>query len=503
MATPAPSDLDGACRSFLAAAFPILTEDHVIPPPAFRRYLQVGRDYFGHTIMPLAEFKSLIGLLDKDYPHRFVTPPRHEREYASTYVFAFLEACIARCAIDSFDISSDAVTTSIHELRQVLDSDEIEVAAVRYVAHCTTITGEPIEIGDIRVVPDTNKPGSGRQFMWRILREEIPCAPALAEDLDRNLWDPPHALLITRGLSKARTAEETVEILTDRIDRFLFLARLLTAGSVRSSFQVHGPTTMTAGTSAHLRSYPISGRLWTQRPVRLRGDEQPAFTALGELIDAAEVKREGMFATSFDVALRRFNSSHSGEWSDQLVDLATALEATMIGADSGTEAITLKLQTRVATLLVASDDPANDLFSDVGRLYDIRSKLVHGGQIRLEKHQKREGLRQIIQKVSTVPEGLAADRIAVAVELAVDRLRDIVRRAILARLCLAETPNPLWPFNNGKSVEAELVVDANRTLWRDTWRNRLAELGVASAADKASPPTDPMSSGNSPLVTAP
>lgn len=206
-----------------------------------------------------------------------------------------------------------------------------------------------------------------------------------------------------------------------------------------------------------------------------------------------------MFAASFDVALRRFNSSHTGEWSDQLVDLATAPEATMIGGDSGTEAITLKLQTRVATLLVAPDDPASDLFTDVGLLYSIRSKLVHGGQIRLDK---RDGLRQMIQSVSTVPEDLATDRIAVAVESAVDRLRDIVRRAILARLCLAETPNPLWPFNNAKSVEAQLVVDANRTLWRDTWRNRLAEFGVASAADKASPPTDPMSSGNSPLVTA-
>ena len=37
--------------------------------------------------------------------------------------------------------------------------------------------------------------------------------------------------------------------------------------------------------------------------MRLSGDQAKAFAALDQLIDAAEVKREGMAVTSFDVAL--------------------------------------------------------------------------------------------------------------------------------------------------------------------------------------------------------
>ena len=56
------------------------------------------------------------------------------------------------------------------------------------------------------------------------------------------------------------------------------------------------------------------------------------FASLDALIDAAEVKREGVVATTFDVALVKFNRSQSDDSAyDHLVDLPTALA--LIGAE--------------------------------------------------------------------------------------------------------------------------------------------------------------------------
>lgn len=216
-----------------------------------------------------------------------------------------------------------------------------------------------------------------------------------------------------------------------------------------------------------------------RRTVRLTGNESGAFAALGDLIDTAEVQREGMAATSFDVALSNFNRSHSNDSPyEQLVDLATALEAALIGAERDTEGLTLRLRTRVAALLATDDDTGRALFDDVGQLYGLRSKIVHGGQI------KQKELRKIIAQISTVPADAVEQRFAVALGYAVDRIRDLVRRAILARLCLAAAPEPLWPFDSRRSVNAVLADDTQRAAWRERWHAHLATVGVAYAAGR-------------------
>lgn len=74
---------------------------------------------------------------------------------------------------------------------------------------------------------------------------------------------------------------------------------------------------------------------------------------------------------------------------------------------------------------------------------------------------------------------------AVEIALAVDRLRDLVRRAILARLFLACTSDPVWPLSGRTPVDEILVDDTNRGRWRSTWRTGLAEIGAPNAADRA------------------
>jgi hypothetical protein len=194
------------------------------------------------------------------------------------------------------------------------------------------------------------------------------------------------------------------------------------------------------------------------------------------------VKRGGMALTSFDVAIRKFNASYRADSPfEHLVDLATALEATLATGEKDNEGLTLRLRNRASTLLATQDDPARSIFIDVRQLYDLRSKLVHGGQI------KENELRKTSERISTVTNERPTLMFGVALGHAIDRMRDLVRRAILARLCLAAEPDPLWPLDaSDVSVDALLADDRTRGQWRSRWHERLTELGVAAAA--AGPP---------------
>ncbi|MGH3702641.1 MAG: hypothetical protein ACRDQY_24990, partial [Pseudonocardiaceae bacterium] len=181
---------------------------------------------------------------------------------------------------------------------------------------------------------------------------------------------------------------------------------------------------------------------------------------------------------SFDVATSKFNDSYaSSDQFEQLVDLATALEGVLIGENEG-EGLTLRLCSRAAALLADDDDPGPVVFDDVNQLYVLRSKLVHGGAI------SEKDLRKLFTRVSTVPDEDAERRFGVALAHAVDRMRDLVRRAILARLCLAESLEPQWPFTGRTPVDAILADDAQRQAWRTRWHDRLAELGAGQAAGR-------------------
>jgi hypothetical protein len=107
----------------------------------------------------------------------------------------------------------------------------------------------------------------------------------------------------------------------------------------------------------------------------------------------------------------------------------------------------------------------------------LRSKLVHGGQI------KQKDLRTELRKLSTMPQGATDGGFGVAIGYAVDRMRDLVRRAILARLCLAAGPDPLWPFDGSTGVDSLLSDDGIRPHWRERWHQKLAALGIEDAAN--------------------
>ena len=84
-----------------------------------------------------------------------------------------------------------------------------------------------------------------------------------------------------------------------------------------------------------------------------------------------------------------------------------------------------------------------------------------------------------------MPDKAVDERFGIALGYAVDRMRDLVRRAIRARLCLAAEPDGIWPFSGYTAVDSLLSDDARRARWRASWHEKLAALGVG---DVANPP---------------
>jgi hypothetical protein len=480
-----PCDVRATARAFISEAFEALAREHVIPTPVFHPYVAVGRDYYGDTIRVLDQYQAFEQALEAVYPGRFAEPRgRPHPEFATTHVFGFLEACIARCGLAAdFDPQGEPVEESIEELLHVLAIDTYEMVCVRHVSHLTSATRNEIQLGDITVVPE---PADWGGLTDRVQHEIIGAAQAWNRD-DPRPYGPPHSLLIARETTADPDVEGVKQRLSARISRFLLLARLLTAGTAYTNYEIVGSTTRVARMRPQMSEFQggLFGSMPIRRTAKLSEANASAFAKLGAALDAADVKREGMVATSFDVALSRLNRSYrSDSQYEHVVDLATALEAALIGSDKTKDEITLRLRTRAAALLATPADPAEAVFEDVGRLYDLRSKLVHGGQI------KEAELAKFTKRISTMPADGVVHGSWVALGYTVDRMRDLVRRSILARVGLASQPGALWSLASDAGVDAALTDDAQRRTWREHWRQRLAELDAGSAVDPPRPAVD-------------
>lgn len=488
--TSQPSTQEGTPADHLKAlaialsdrCLPILAEQHVIPTSRFQPFIQVGRHYQGSDVMYRPEFRELEAALERQYPHRFANPRRPNAEFVNGYIFGYIEAVVARRAGDDWDptVAEQAAARSADELIRVLESEQYDLMCCRAVTHLTTSSGDDERIGNVSVYPEKDLRGIDSRT-----RSTIPAADtAFAGELPF-IFGPPHSLLVSKvTVQNGKDPYVAARRASAAIDRFMLLARLLHAGTHQSGWQVIGATSLIARVRPKSRTF-VAGTAdpRIQRTVQLSASDAPALAALSQYIDAAVVKREGMVTTSFDTAVHLYNRAHeSGDDFERIIDLATALEAVLTGEDKG-EGLSLRLRIRAAALLATQDDSGHAIFKDIGLLYDLRSRLVHGGSI------PEKDLRDILRKTSTIPNDAM---FGVALAQAVDRLRDLVRRSFLARLCLAAGPEPLWPFGKSTAVDAALADDTSRLVWRTQWRDRLTGLGISTAADTARPLTDPL-----------
>ena len=189
-----------------------------------------------------------------------------------------------------------------------------------------------------------------------------------------------------------------------------------------------------------------------------------------------------MAIISSNTAVIKFTNSFAPRpWFEKIVDLATALEAALSGTDKSD--VTLRICTRAAIILSSDTHPAPAIFADVKALYDLRSSLVHGGII------TQKQLEKWLAAVSTVPAaGDCTPRMRN--ERLIDRLRDLVRRAILMRLLL--NSDGRWPLRADPPPPVDqLWTDPDVAgQWRAAWHQGTADLGAPGAARPAPPLRD-------------
>ena len=118
------------------------------------------------------------------------------------------------------------------------------------------------------------------------------------------------------------------------------------------------------------------------------------------------------------------------------------------------------------------------IFADIGNFYKLRSALVHGGKLKKSRFEK------LISGLSTYQE---TDGGRTSMARAVDRMRDLVRRSLLARLALAEGTNAIWPLDGNTDVDLMLAEPSTRALWRNAWRESLELVGAGKSVAEASP----------------
>ncbi|MFF0408766.1 HEPN domain-containing protein [[Kitasatospora] papulosa] len=478
------SRLEDTGRAFLGAAWDRLLKERVVPPPDFHPYPQVGLDYFGGSVSSLAEYRALEEAIIASHPRFDTGRPLVEREFPAGLIFSFLETFIARLARErvEFSLGGPAAEQSLRDLVQAVHADECEVACCRIVSHMTTTDSQPVEFAGVRVEPVISEAADHDRLLLRIISAVIAGASS-AYGRDRPYdFAPPESVVIARA--SGSKPFDLAKPLSQRIERFMLLVQLLQPGTSESMAEVQGEThTVRQFKPTVLRFRGAGPGLGSPtaratRVITLGPDDVVRVDGLGRLLDAAEQPRNGMIFTSFGMALQKFQLSfHAYGWSEQVVDLATAFEAALSGKEK--DDVTLRLKTRASTLLSTDLDPAEHIFKDVGVIYGLRSTLVHGGAM------SEKSLLKEVRKISTVPAGLP-DRKAVA--HVVERLRDLVRRSLLARICLATGDTPLWPLGADTGVDAAMVDDFRRKSLREAWRGTLSGIDAVASANASSLP---------------
>jgi len=461
-----------AARRLIDAVVPRLEAERVLPVSRYHPYIRVGTDYFGDDVRAVPEHDAFEYALTHAYPDRFGDKrPLGEREFPATFLYSFLEAAVTECARRDqvIDGSSPGTKVCIDELLASLETPTVSGSTCRFVTHLTTDTGRELSCCGIDVIPL-----DGSREAERIIMTLLPRALARLRDFPF-VYSPPHALLVATGTG---TIQEDLGVdLSRRIDRFLLALRLLRAVSTASIYEFRGSTTSVGRHDPTLFTTPAGfvGRF--RRAARVSSEDNGRLEAIAVLAETTQRSSSTMAIEPLAMAFHKYNRSYeAGRWYEHLADLTTALEATL----SGTEKmdVVLRIRSRAAALLATEDDPAQRIFDDLGSLYDLRSTVVHGAALTTKDLHKK------IDKLNGEPPGSAF--FGGKLDLAVDRLRDLVRRAIVARMCLAEGQAPLWPLTRPPSVDSILSDDILRRKWRESWQRRLGELDAEEAGRTAS-----------------
>ena len=232
------------------------------------------------------------------------------------------------------------------------------------------------------------------------------------------------------------------------IGQFILACQLTYNATIRNYWEVMGsPDPMSPYRPTHFKFKDYDGFIsLIRKNANIQKTHIPGIEWLMDEIDFVLSKPELQVATPLEVGLSNFSKSYySGKNIRAIADLATCLESIIIQG-SPTE-ILLKLRSRTAALIYTETDSIQKLYDDIKNLYELRSKLIHGDAIEEKK------LIKILDRIINRSDISTTEKLA----LAVYRFRDIVRRALLARLTLDSMRNSPWSEENAKNIDALLA----------------------------------------------
>jgi Apea-like HEPN len=465
----------------LDEAFERLTEERVLPRSRYEPWIHVGYEFEGWIMHGLPSYGQFVTALESSFPSRFASGSRAE-DFAGIYPDALVTSAVARLTRTQqpYDARQPAALDVVRAFIRYVSSVSLPIAAIYVVAGIET-PADGVSAGGLRVIPA--KRGSGDPL--RTIEMTIPGAGFELSDAFLSRAGLPTSVMIAstdHPLVEPGARHEAFErghaVVTGRLDGLVSAIRLASNATVHvlgSAWGQPGPFQLYR---ARVRPVQFDWMADVRRVITL---DAPLISRLNRLhrLWLISVTSVDKVVPTLSIAVQRFNRSFGEEhWQERLVDLAVALEAAL-GQEDGSTEIQLRLQTRAAALLADGADDAGRIFDDLGVMYDLRSRVVHGSS------QSSEKLRRRIEKVPATAPGRMP---GIKTELLIDRCRDLARRAILARLFLSQGQDPAWPLSNSKNLDRRLADDSERRRLRRLWRKGLKGIGLSQAASPAETP---------------
>jgi hypothetical protein len=461
--------VSAAARDFLASELLQIEAEGLMPMPE-RDNPWIDRQRLW-TLHGRASEGDLARLLVAEAPDRWPGPG--PQIGAGELVEAFLRGAVASRTLEAWDPGRAPTTEAlIDQFLDQVDNPDQPVRVLRLLTDLDVSEVEGRTVHDVRLRSVRGLPDTLQEEMYEAASEVRELRTMVAYGSRE-----PRALLV--GGRAGRDAWMVALELRPHLIHVSTAFRLVTGASIIEPLEVYGqPEMVHVGGPMAIAVDPDHASYWRRvgvvRPEQLAGVE-----AIAAQICELDERSPETIPPPIAVALSRFNRSHRGAaWSDVVIDIAIGLEAALSTGEK--DEITLRIRSRAAHLLARPGDSPTDLFHDVGELLEIRGKVAHGDVVPPKRWAglfEARGLTQV----------MVEDRMSVLF----DRWRDVLRRAILARLLLASGGGS-WTLRRPPKagVDATLIGPLGRLDWRRIVRRRAAELGIASAIDRPSPLRD-------------
>lgn len=471
----AAASVRAAAQAFIPSALDALRRHRLFPRPRSNPFIAVGIDYDGSVLVQPA-YKVLHGAIRTAHSRFDDDSPTNIRQYPQVLIYSFIEACVARLSVSANpqDLTGEAIERSIDELVEAVLAAEADVACCRVVRHLTTSSGDALTLCGFDITPISAQPEDHRQAVESAAERAIPGSRQVIRREGHLSWTPPESFVSAR-----LTASDPHNGILDAsraLDDALLMLQLLHGSTAHAAYEVRGGTRLVSELRPELLHVgeglaPGPFTALIRRDAIVDASDEQRLLGLHQMLTSAREGRQELIVDPFSLAVHRFQRSFlTPSLFDQTLDLMTGLEAAMSG--EGKNDVLLRLRNRSAALLAADNDGPEVIFHDVGILYDVRSVLIHGGQMKTKRLAGR------LASLSSVPPDTP---LVEAFAHAIDRLRDLLRRAILARLCLSTGETPLWPLDSDPDLDALLTDDERRREWRASWHKTLGSIGALEA----------------------